>query len=820
MTLGLNPGPNDPDQGQGAAGKWPVVVLVLWLVVIGMLVFFLPLLLASAGIRRDANRLQGDIGFVRQTIVAMETPPADVLAAMQERDAALAKAASIQQAATEIATNFVDWPAVMAAVAGHDVSRVALSSVQQSGSEVTLYGRAVNDSAVVSYARQLEASNLFLRVVVRSIRAVETPFATAALSGAPTVEGPTPTSTQTLTPTPDLRDAFEPDDFDAQELFLGVPQQRNFYPVYDVDTFRFLAKAGRYYQIWTYDLAEGVDTFMTANVGPTTYTNDDRAVGDLSSEITFFNSLGTDVEAHITVTNRGQFGPSAAYKINVKEITPTATPIPSATGVPTQTPVPTATLVPTQTPLPTATSTPTPDFADAYEPDDVQPKPIAVGETQRHSFYPVNDVDKVTFLAKAGRSYRVKTSNLAVGVDTLLFVLVGGASYTNDDRVPGDASSEVIFTVNQGYDVQAVVEILNRGQYGPGKEYDITVEEIVLAPTATPVPPTATPDLRDAYEPDDVTPRPIAVGETQARTFYPAGDVDKATFLAKAGRTYRVSTGDLALGVDTILTVIVPGAMAPYVNDDRQPNDPSSDLSFTVGASDVDVVIEVRNRGAFGPQAAYKLTVRELIVTPVPTHTPTSLGDSYEPDDLIPKPIAIGEAQTHTFYPAGDIDKVTFLAKAGRWYTVSTSNLALGVDTVLTVEIGGATHVNDDASTTPGDYSSFVNFQAAPQDMWAVVTITNKGLYGVDKSYRVTVSEVAAPVSGLGSDQWRARAQRSPGLAADARFYALSGDARWSPAGPLWPASQAFAPVGQQLTGSVEFVIALELKRGSYEPAR
>ncbi len=158
----------------------------------------------------------------------------------------------------------------------------------------------------------------------------------------------------------------------------------------------------------------------------------------------------------------------------------------------------TDTPVPTPTPIPT----PTPDLRDAYEPDD-NPKPIAVGETQTHNFYPDSDedkVDKVEFLAKAGRSYRVFTSGLALGVDTSLKVSVGGATYTNDDRQPGDLSSEVVFQA--GGDVWPLVEVTNRGQYGPDKWYQITVEEIVPTPTPTP---TSTPTTSSSSRSPGVT---------------------------------------------------------------------------------------------------------------------------------------------------------------------------------------------------------------------------------------------------------------------------------------------------------------------------
>ena len=154
--------------------------------------------------------------------------------------------------------------------------------------------------------------------------------------------------------------------------------------------------------------------------------------------------------------------------------------IADSTGVPTST-----TGAPSQgTPAPTLPATPTParDARDEHEVDDFEPGEAYVGQARSHNFYPICDVDWVTFLAKAGREYRVSPSDLALGVDTFLSVGVGGATYTNDDRALGDLSSEVSFVVGGG-DVEVIVTVTNRGQFGGGRWYFLTVQEVVPAPT-------------------------------------------------------------------------------------------------------------------------------------------------------------------------------------------------------------------------------------------------------------------------------------------------------------------------------------------------
>ncbi len=200
------------------------------------------------------------------------------------------------------------------------------------------------------------------------------------------------------------------------------------------------------------------------------------------------------------------------------------------------------------------------------------PQPIFLGQPLKLTFNPDQHKDVVTFLAKANRFYEVSTTGLAPGVDTVVTVTVKGAAYTNDDSKPGTLASALTFKAPV-QDTEATIEVTNRGSFGSDKTYQLQVKEFVptpapgqstsivhssglinptVAPTPTPqatatempastptsnppvvpsptstVAPTATPtltatqtstptpDLRDAYEPDDATPTAIGVGQTQ-----------------------------------------------------------------------------------------------------------------------------------------------------------------------------------------------------------------------------------------------------------------------------------------------------------------
>jgi hypothetical protein len=180
------------------------------------------------------------------------------------------------------------------------------------------------------------------------------------------------------------------------------------------------------------------------------------------------------------VASRPDLTPETAVSTTaVTTILATSTPAPTGTPVP-----PTATVGPTRTPI----------TADVFEPDEGQPLEIAVGEVVQRNFAPEGDRDYVSFQAKAGRVYAASTSNLAIGVDTQLIVIAGGQQWENDDVTPGRYDSRVEF--RSPSDSIVMVTILNKGQYGKGEVYDISIFEVPPTPTATPTgtpPPTEIP---------------------------------------------------------------------------------------------------------------------------------------------------------------------------------------------------------------------------------------------------------------------------------------------------------------------------------------
>ncbi len=487
--------------GQNRPRRISRVAIVLWLIVLGLAILFVPLYLAGVTIQADVGRLQGDLVTIQASLSSVPTPVPEVQALMSTLNAVQAEVNQVNAVVPTLVAARTDWPAVMAALANYNPDRIALHSVAQAENRLTISGRASDDGAVVEYARALEGSGLFSHVIVQSIRVVATPVFTpaASLTLTPTATGtatttsiptqtPVATSipTQTPTATPEPRDAYEPDDVQHRPIAIGQIQLHNFYPNQDVDNASFLAKAQRTYRIYTSDLAPSVDTLLTVSVGGAVLTNDDARLGALNSEIAFRNEAGQDAVALVRITNRGQYGPDQRYSLILEEIvpTPTGTPAPTSTPTTTPTPSPTGTTPPPPTTTSTATAsiTPsaTPDLRDAYEPDDANPRPIAVGETQTHNFHPDLDIDKVAFVAKVARYYQVVTSDLALGVDTYLSVAQNGLQWENDDYSPpgtGNFASAVCFQAP--FDGTTTVTVTNVArQYGPSRTYKVSVNEV------------------------------------------------------------------------------------------------------------------------------------------------------------------------------------------------------------------------------------------------------------------------------------------------------------------------------------------------------
>ncbi|TEU12883.1 MAG: hypothetical protein E3J25_06585, partial [Anaerolineales bacterium] len=677
----------------------PAIRLV-WVVAIVLLMLLVPAFVLTLRNRAQAEQASDALSQAQHALAELGALDPEGVALTEELSRTLHALEVVQAVYPTIAAGERDWASVFEAILSRDAERIQLADLVQEGDDLRLIGYALTQEDVLAYKGDLERSGVFRQVMIESM------YSTALPSPVPTGTA-TPVITPTAIPgvptaTPGPYDAYEIDDFFPGAISVGEIQWRNFSPVYDVDQATFLGKAGRRYCIQALPQATGVDTYLEVVVDTSTYVNDDcypgetvllscqcptgTVTGSLASLVEVQVPASHDVEVRIRVSNRGQYGPDQWYTLLVHE-----------------------------------------PAGDPWEKDDQSPKPIFVGEAQTRTFYPDGDVDRVTFTVKGGVAYELRTLDLAMGVDTALSVLVDGVVHYNDDASPGDRSSHVSFQA--ALDGVAEATVTNRGQFGADMSYVLQLLEVG----------------GDSYEPDDHDPRPLSPWEHQRHTFYPVGDIDRVEFNVKAGHRYELRTYSLTVGVDTVLSVLVSGVR--YENDDVAHGDHSSLIVF-ITSHDGTAGVTISNREQYGPNREYWLTLSELGPTPTPDLTSTPVptpdcADAYEPDDIVPRLIVVNEEQEHNFCRPGDRDRVVFTAKDGYAYEVETTDLAPGVDTYITVQIGGTTLTNDDRG--PQDLSSLVRIQnVTGSDGPAFVSVVNKGLFGLGMTYTLTVSDVGS----------------------------------------------------------------------------
>jgi len=302
----------------------------------------------------------------------------------------------------------------------------------------------------------------------------QTPSATPTPTNTPSVT-PTPSNTPTRTPraTPIYVDQYEPNDSleTAYETSAGLVLTLNtLWPAGDIDYFRFHAKAGTAYEVFTDDLEPALDTFLTVYSpnGNVIATNDDDDALSRASLVTF--SARTDGFYYASVVNLSPSDPvGATYSLEIVEVLGTATP----TAVPS---------VDDCEPNGTFQTACALQLETTYNFDFVPPE----GEGEDNDFYRI--------WVKEGLFYTCETFGLSSLNDTNMIVY-GGPGFDfgiagNDDREPGDLGSEV--SVQAGYTGWLYVLV------GPGPnlepEYDLShlytysleCNQLEATPTPTP----------------------------------------------------------------------------------------------------------------------------------------------------------------------------------------------------------------------------------------------------------------------------------------------------------------------------------------------
>lgn len=154
-----------------------------------------------------------------ETAAAVSPDPTLILESLNQELALLTdQLAQLSTIQPTLDADVINWPEVMQPIRNYNSNQLTLLNLTQSGNQIILQGRAVNEEVVSLYVQQLEQSGVFSRVGIQSLIEAEQPFVpptpTAVLptfTPVPTNE-PTPTPSNTPIPntaTPDLRDEFE-----------------------------------------------------------------------------------------------------------------------------------------------------------------------------------------------------------------------------------------------------------------------------------------------------------------------------------------------------------------------------------------------------------------------------------------------------------------------------------------------------------------------------------------------------------------------------------------------------------------------------------
>ncbi|MCE5258282.1 MAG: hypothetical protein LLG44_04380, partial [Chloroflexi bacterium] len=218
--------------------------------------------------------------------------------------------------------------------------------------------------------------------------------------------------------------------------------------------------------------------------------------------------------------------------------------------------------------LPAATSQPgytlvTPVRTDdIYEPDEVNPATIAVGEQQARQFWPLGDIDRVSFQVRAGWGYIVQAINVAPGVRIKMQVLADGKNYSSTPADAG-ANAAIMFTADTAGTAVAIVT--NVGQTDQQSTYTLVLQELIPEPAASPqaMPTLAgTPNGRSTITPlPTYTPANTqAVRTATVATATPTSLYRTPTATRTPYRTYTPTLTRTATATATVTPTVTPTA--------------------------------------------------------------------------------------------------------------------------------------------------------------------------------------------------------------------------------------------------------------------
>jgi hypothetical protein len=180
--------------------------LVIWLVICGLAVLFLPIYVISTTVKSTNDKLSTELDSIQATLSA--TPPVDP---MQQTLSAQyldlqRQSKAVGSIRSTLMASHINWPTIMAAIGAYDTDQMAVNTVDQMATGIRISGRAKQEIVAMSYADMLRDTGLFDTVAVESINLQSvmitvTPSSTALPTAVATAD---PKQKVTATPVPTM----------------------------------------------------------------------------------------------------------------------------------------------------------------------------------------------------------------------------------------------------------------------------------------------------------------------------------------------------------------------------------------------------------------------------------------------------------------------------------------------------------------------------------------------------------------------------------------------------------------------------------------
>ncbi len=297
------------------------------------------------------------------------------------------------------------------------------------------------------------------------------------------------------------------------------------------------------------------------------------------------------------------------------------------------------------------------------------------------------DVDFFSFQAVQGATHLLSTSGLGAGMDTVLtlFDANGTTVLREDDDSGGNRAS--LITWNAPASARYFLRVRHYNAAGTGT-YRVAAR--VVAPP------------RDDHGNDPAHATLLRNdGTPTAGSIEIAGDVDFFSFAAVRGARHTLSTGNLAGGMDTVLTLFDTNGVGILAEDDDSGGNLASRITWVAPTS-----------------ATYFLRVRHYSQGGVGTCQVSAMAERAPQDDhgnspSQATPLTVnGVSVAGAIESAGDVDYFSFDAQRGFTYILATKDLGPGMDTFLTLfDVNGTTILAQD-DDSGGGYASLIRWTA------------------------------------------------------------------------------------------------------------